>query len=80
MKLYIYSLEKTLFEGDGDVISLPTTEGEISVLNNHIPLVTPLGKGKIKIRAGSGFDEEKREFEVVKGFVQINPHEAILIV
>lgn len=59
---------------------MPVAEGEISVLENHVPLVTSIGKGEIKIRKGSGFDEQSEVFEVAHGFAQINPKETILLV
>ena len=80
MNVYIYSPQDTLYEGDAEVISLPTEEGEISVLENHIPLISTLGAGNIKIRKGSDFDEEKHSFSITGGFVQINPHDAIFLV
>jgi F-type H+-transporting ATPase subunit epsilon len=80
MRVLIYSLKKTIYEGEADVLSMPSTEGEISVLPNHVPLVTSIGEGKVKIRKGSGFDEETHSFDVEKGFAQINPQETILLV
>lgn len=61
-------------------MTLPTANGEIGVLNNHVSLVTPISKGKVKIRKGSGFDEADSVFEIDGGFAQINPRETILLV
>jgi F-type H+-transporting ATPase subunit epsilon len=79
MKVFIYSLKGIVYEGEAEVLSLPTTDGEISVLENHIPLVTTLGSGEIKIRKGSGFDEDKKNFEITGGFAQINPKNTIVL-
>lgn len=80
MRVFIYSLKKTIYEGEADVLSLPTGDGEISVLENHVPLITPLAKGRVKIRKGSGFDESENIFEVSGGFAEVNPKETILLV
>lgn len=80
MKVFIYSLKKTIYEGEADVLSMPSAEGEISILPNHVPLVTSMGRGRVKIRKGSGFDESTSVFEVDGGFAQINPKETILLV
>lgn len=80
MKVFIYSLEKILFEGDAEVVSLPTPRGEISILENHVPVVTPLSKGVVKLRKGSGFDEQSHRFDIQEGFAQINSREIILLV
>lgn len=80
MRVFIYSLKRTIYEGEADAVSLPTLDGEIGVLENHIPLVTVLTQGKVKIKKGSGFDAENTEFAVRGGFAQINPKETILLV
>jgi F-type H+-transporting ATPase subunit epsilon len=79
MRVSIYSLKEVVYEGEAEVLSLPTTEGEISVLENHVPLVTVLAPGKIRIRRGSGFDEDSKSFEITNGFAQINPKSAIVL-
>ena len=76
MKLYIYSLEKIVYEGDANVITLPTKDGEISVLENHIPLVSALKKGEIKIKNGSAVEQ----FPINGGFAEIKGHKTILLV
>ena len=50
MRLHIYSLQNTVYEGESDSVTLPTDSGEISVLNHHIPLVTTLKKGMVSER------------------------------
>lgn len=76
MKLYIYSLQKTLFEGEAVKVTLPATDGEITILPHHIPLVTTLGKGSARVELASG---EKREFPVIKGVLQVNKQKIILL-
>ena len=76
MKLYIYSLESMVYEGDADVITLPTTSGEISVLENHIPLITELKSGEIRIKKNGGHEE----FPINSGFAEIKPKKTILLV
>ena len=48
MKLSIYSLQETLFEGDVTSVSLPTPLGEMTVLDHHIPLVSIISSGEIR--------------------------------
>jgi F-type H+-transporting ATPase subunit epsilon len=76
MKVFIYTIEKTLYEGDAEVISLPSTEGEIAVLHNHAPTVTALHKGKIAVKNG----KERMEFDIQSGFAEINQGQTILLV
>lgn len=76
MKIYIYAIDKTVFEGEAEIISMPTTEGEISVLKNHLPIITSLGKGTIKIKNG----KNTQTFDIKEGFARINQEQAILLV
>ncbi len=76
MKLYIYSLENIIYEGEADVITLPTQDGEISVLENHIPLISSLKKGEIRIKNGN----ENQQFPISGGFAEVKPKRTILLV
>ncbi len=76
MKLYIYSLESIVYEGEAEVITLPTREGEISVLENHVPLISELKAGEIVVRNGQNIEE----FPITGGFAEIKPKKTILLV
>lgn len=76
MKLYIYSLESIVYEGEAEVITLPTVDGEISILENHIPLVSELKKGEIIVKNKNG----QEEFPISGGFAEIKPKKTILLV
>ena len=76
MKLYIYSLEKKIYEGEASSITVPTTSGEISMLPNHTPLVTTLAKGKVTIKKSG----ETREEFIEGGFAEIKADSVILLV
>ena len=75
MKLYIYKIDQILYEGDADIITLPTKSGEISILENHIPLITHLAPGKIYIKLAA----DTQEFNISGGFAEIKPHKAIIL-
>lgn len=58
----------TIFEGDVDSISLPTPDGEITVLPHHIPLITIVVPGSILIRTG----REEQLFAVSRGVIEVD--------
>lgn len=70
MKLRILSLRQAPIEKTVSSVSAPTPLGEITVLDNHIPLVTPLEKGNIRIREQSGKEES---IEAKGGFIEVRP-------
>ncbi len=71
MKLFIYSLKNILFDGDAKSVNCKTTSGEITVLDHHIPLISELAKGVMKI-----VDKKEQEhyIPVSSGFLQVNDH------
>lgn len=76
MRVYIYSIDKILYEGDADVVSLPSVDGELSILPHHAPIVTTLKEGKVLIQAKSGH----QNIPIKSGFAEINQHQTILLV
>ncbi|KKR03127.1 MAG: ATP synthase epsilon chain [Parcubacteria group bacterium GW2011_GWF2_39_13b] len=78
VKLSIYSLRKTLYDGQAKAINCQTTAGEITILNNHRPLISIVKNGVIKI-----IDEKDKEHFVkaISGFLEVKPeNEARFIV
>lgn len=49
MRLSIHTIEKTLFDGEVKSVTLPTEEGEITVLRHHLPLITLVRPGVVKV-------------------------------
>ncbi len=51
MKLIIYSPEKTVFEGEVELVELPGTLGRFTVLRDHDAVITTLQAGNIRYEA-----------------------------
>lgn len=77
MYVVIITPEKVLFEGEAAIVGLPGELGYFDVLNNHAPLISPLVKGKIKIKEPSGF---VLYFEIQNGIVEVLNDEVKLLV
>lgn len=50
LSIQIVTPERIVFEGDADSVSVMTEEGEITVLPNHIPLVSLLRAGEMRLK------------------------------
>lgn len=76
MKLSIYSLEKTLYQGEAKKIIAQTTTGEITVLDTHIPLITVLRGPVVTI-----IDKNNKQsiIEIVSGFLEVRPESKIVV-
>jgi F-type H+-transporting ATPase subunit epsilon len=71
LKLKIVTPEKLVLEELVDQVSLPTTEGEITVLPNHIPLVVGLKSGDVVAATGGDYVP----LAVSGGFVEVKQNE-----
>ena len=57
-KFEIISPENIIFSDDVNMVTIPSYEGDMSILKNHISIITFLKPGKIKIQKEEGnFDE-----------------------
>lgn len=72
MELKIYSLEGTQFEGQVSQVSLPASSGEITILKNHIPVITTLKQGVIK------FNDQK--ISILGGFAEIGKNRVVVLI
>ena len=50
MFLEIYTPDKKIFQGEVDSTTLPGIDGSLQILNNHAPLICPLGKGDLNYK------------------------------
>jgi len=75
IKFKIVTPEKVVFEDEIDQISLPTKMGEITVLANHVPLVSSLNPGEILIKK----NKEEIPMAVSGGFVELNNNQMVIL-
>ena len=66
-KLEIISPEKIIFSGNVKIVTLPSYEGDMSILKNHISIITFLRPGIIKVQKNDG---NFKEFFVQDGTVE----------
>ena len=77
MKVNIFSTNKIVHQDTFSSIILPTISGEISVLQNHAPLIVPLKEGKIRIKNAQ---QKEIFFEIERGILEVNPTEVNILV
>lgn len=76
IKLKIVTPEKLILEETVDQVTIPTTEGEITILPEHIPLIGGLASGDI---VGMK-DGESIPMAVVGGFVEVKTENGVTVV
>lgn len=70
MKIHVYSLKKSVLDREASSVNLKTVSGELTILDNHRPLIAPLVKGQIRITDAAGKEEA---IEADSGFVEVRP-------
>lgn len=63
----LMSPERTLFEGEADLVVAPAWDGEVGILRGHAPMMVLLGSGELRVRRG----DVERHFTVSGGFLQV---------
>ncbi|GJE56597.1 MULTISPECIES: F0F1 ATP synthase subunit epsilon [Methylobacterium] len=68
--------ERTLYSGEVEAVQIPGTEGEMTVLPGHAPVLTTLKVGVITVteKAGSG-----KRIYVQGGFADIGPNSVTVL-
>lgn len=75
LHLRIVTPERVVFDGEIDSATLPTEKGEITVLKDHIPLISTLTSGVITLKK----DKEEILMATSHGFVQVLPESNIKV-
>ena len=68
LRLQIITPETTVFEGDVESVTLPTGDGEITVLPKHIPLITTAVPGSLIARTKDG----EQLFAISRGTIEVD--------
>ncbi len=69
MKVKIVSLKGLIFEGESRLLNVGTLDGEITVMDHHIPLITALSSGLIKV---ADYNNNCQSFQVAGGFLEVS--------
>src|SRR3989344_2362882 len=67
--------ERIVYKEEVDGVTLPTREGEITILPNHIPLVGVLIPGALTVRKGT----DEQYMAVSGGFIEVQPGNRVVV-
>jgi F-type H+-transporting ATPase subunit epsilon len=76
MNLEIVTPDSKVYEGEITSIALPGIDGSFQILNNHAPIVSALGTGKMTV-----IDSENKteEYNISGGVVEMNNNKVIVL-
>jgi len=66
--LTITALDSVQYFGEAESVTCPASEGEVTVLKNHVPFITKLKRGEIRVKTG----EESLVFQTEKGILEVS--------
>ena len=69
LHLSIVSPEKSVFDGEVKIVTLPGTVGSFSILPRHAPIVSSLKAGTL---AYTTMDDEEHTLDIQGGFVEMS--------
>ena len=75
IKLEIVTAERQVFSGDVTTIIAEGTEGQMTVLPKHAPLITMLAPGELVIRK----DGDEQYLVISSGFMEVMPEKVIIL-
>jgi len=67
----IVSAEQSVYSGEATMVIAPGASGELGILPEHVPLLTRIKPGVIRIRAAEGAEEEV--IYVSGGMMEVQP-------
>ena len=73
--LEIVTPERSFFQGEEDRVIVRGVEGEMAILKNRAPIITPLAIGKIRILK----DGEERVAAAVNGYISVDKEKTTII-
>src|SRR3989339_2026448 len=75
LSLRIVTPERVVYEDEVDSVSVMTETGEVTILPHHIPLVSALRAGELRLKK----DGEEHFLAVSTGFLEVRPGNQVII-
>ena len=68
LQLFLVTPERKVLEESGESVSLPATEGYVTILPDHAPLIATLGIGVLSLKSGS----RQTAYAISGGFFEVS--------
>ncbi len=71
IQVEIVSAEQPIWDGQGTMVFVPGTQGELGIAPKHAPLITRLKAGDVRVEQESG---EQLFFFITGGLLEVQPY------
>lgn len=75
MRVVVAEVHENLFDGEAVSVTVPTTEGEMTMLANHEPFVATLKPGEVIVRTKNSVEK----FTVQGGVLEVSNNQATVL-
>ncbi len=76
LTLVIAKVNEQLFNGAAQSVTVPGSEGQMTLLSHHEPIVSLLKKGTIVVRTEGG----EKKFDIVQGVLEVSNNQVTILV
>ena len=73
----IVTPQAQVFSDEAYFVVVPGTDGEMGFYHGHVPLVSTLADGTVRVQSNEGADFQK--FEIHGGYVQVSGDKVIIL-
>jgi F-type H+-transporting ATPase subunit epsilon len=67
LNVSVISPERTIYEGEADMVVAPAWDGQVGILRGHAPMLVLLGEGDLSVWSG----KQESKFRITGGFLQV---------
>ena len=71
IKVDVVSAEEHIFSGEAELVSLPGTSGELGIMPGHLPLITLIRPGFVRVHVPG--EQEPEQIFVAGGVLEVPP-------
>ena len=76
MHVSVYSLQNTLFSGSAEKLICRTPQGQITVLDHHLPLISTLIGPSVEVIDSK---DKKVRIEIDSGVLEVRPESEVVL-
>ena len=77
IKVDVVSAEEHIFSGEAELVSLPGTSGELGIMPGHLPLITLLRPGFVRVHVPG--EQEPEQIFVAGGVLEVQPEQVTVL-
>ena len=77
IKVDVVSAEEHIFSGEVELVSLPGTSGELGIMPGHLPLITLIRPGFVRVHVPG--EQEPEQIFVAGGVLEVQPEQVTVL-